>query len=547
MNKNKYWIYPYEINGYSKFMNEPFTRRSNWEKIWQRDLTDISPDEWDLIWKLADNYKFSTGDIRLSDYMLSLRIPDSKIHKQMTSFFPYNYFITNKGFLPYTLPYAYAKGANILKYILPYTIVVSPYTTLKDYKNFKKDHKPGDLYILKPESLYGGMGIEFYNDLDSLTDKINNIIGENFSVQNYTRKNEIKFSTIDEEDSWIIQKYIKNPLLLEGRKFDIRVNVLMNNIGDIYFSPVIFVRTSSLEYKPYFVEDEKINKVIHVTNNAFQKLLPDYFGKYEEGNILLREQLQQYFDLSYGKNTINIVRDFFPRWKELIIDTINSLVIKTENINNKDGRKHFQYFGFDFMIDENFKTWLIEVNQNPSLTWETKWSEDYLPFFMEEIVKNGVDPFFYAGNIRPLKNKFPKIPELPWADKVTKKELPNWFIPVNDKIPIIKDHSFELIYSLHKFLHNIPHQKYILNKKEFEDLGTRVAWFRGDEKFYYPFGKSKKAKSRSKSPVKTKSRSKSPVKTKSRSKSPVKTKSRSKSPVKAKSKSKSPVKSKSKK
>jgi hypothetical protein len=145
---------------------------------------------------------------------------------------------------------------------------------------------------------------------------------------------------------------------------------------------------------------------------------------------------------------------------------------------------------------------------------------------MEEIIKNAIDPFFYAGNIKPLKEKYPKVPDLPWADKVTKKELPKWFVFSKEKVPIIKDHTFELIFSKNKFLYNIPHQKYILNNKKVIDLGIRFLWFKNKD-FFYPFGLPRSFL-RSKSPVKARSRSKSPVKARSRSKSPVKSKSKSK-------------------
>jgi D-alanine-D-alanine ligase-like ATP-grasp enzyme len=32
----------------------------------------------------------------------------------------------------------------------------------------------------------------------------------------------------------------------------------------------------------------------------------------------------------------------------------------------------FELFGFDFMVDEDFRTWLIEVNTNPYLGMQNK-------------------------------------------------------------------------------------------------------------------------------------------------------------------------------
>lgn len=39
----------------------------------------------------------------------------------------------------------------------------------------------------------------------------------------------------------------------------------------------------------------------------------------------------------------------------------------------------FELFGFDFLIDEDFRTWLIEVNTNPYLGTPNEYMEKLVP------------------------------------------------------------------------------------------------------------------------------------------------------------------------
>ena len=50
--------------------------------------------------------------------------------------------------------------------------------------------------------------------------------------------------------------------------------------------------------------------------------------------------------------------------KDLIIDSI--LSVKTQ-LNPNKRKNIFEIFGYDFLIDEDFRLWLIEVNTNPYL------------------------------------------------------------------------------------------------------------------------------------------------------------------------------------
>lgn len=60
--------------------------------------------------------------------------------------------------------------------------------------------------------------------------------------------------------------------------------------------------------------------------------------------------------------------------KDLIIDTL--LSVKTQ-LNPNKRKNVFELLGYDFLIDEDFRLWLIEVNTNPYLgtpnTFIGKW------------------------------------------------------------------------------------------------------------------------------------------------------------------------------
>ena len=50
------------------------------------------------------------------------------------------------------------------------------------------------------------------------------------------------------------------------------------------------------------------------------------------------------------------------RMKDIAIDCFLSA---KSSMNPSKRRNSFEFFGFDFMIDEDFRVWLIEVNTNP--------------------------------------------------------------------------------------------------------------------------------------------------------------------------------------
>ena len=58
----------------------------------------------------------------------------------------------------------------------------------------------------------------------------------------------------------------------------------------------------------------------------------------------------------------------------------------------------FEIFGLDYMIDENFKIWLIEVNTNPCLETSTTLLYRIIVSMIENVFKIVVDPLFRGSN-----------------------------------------------------------------------------------------------------------------------------------------------------
>lgn len=70
-------------------------------------------------------------------------------------------------------------------------------------------------------------------------------------------------------------------MLLYGRKFDIRVWVLLNQDYDIFMFKEGYLRTSSSEFS---IDLKNVDdQYVHLTNNAVQKYSEKY-GSFEDGN-----------------------------------------------------------------------------------------------------------------------------------------------------------------------------------------------------------------------------------------------------------------------
>ena len=117
------------------------------------------------------------------------------------------------------------------------------------------------------------------------------------------------------------------------------------------------------------------------------------------------------------------------RIKDIIIDTI--LSVKNQ-LNTNKRKDVFELFGYDFLIDEDFRIWLIEVNTNPYFGIPNEYIADLLPQMIDDMTKLVIDPVYPPKNVEERENGF----ELIYNESVEN--------PVNKRRPF----SLDLVYPI---------------------------------------------------------------------------------------------------
>ena len=100
---------------------------------------------------------------------------------------------------------------------------------------------------------------------------------------------------------------------------------------------------------------------IHLTNYSVQKYHDD-FSKIEKGNEISYKQFQE--ELNAKHNGIDFRKEIYPKICNIIKIAFNSV---KDKINLLKRTNCFELFGCDFLIDEKYNPFLIEINTNPGL------------------------------------------------------------------------------------------------------------------------------------------------------------------------------------
>ncbi|XP_077982372.1 polyglutamylase complex subunit TTLL1-like [Glandiceps talaboti] len=219
-----------------------------------------------------------------------------------------------------------------------------------DYNLFVEEFRknPSSTWIMKPTGKARGIGIFLINRLSQL---------KKWSRDSRTST----FAAPSAKDAYVISKYIDNPLLIGGKKFDLRLYILVTSYRPLkcYIYKLGFCRFCTVKYTPNTTELD--NMFVHLTNVSIQKHGEDYNPNH--GGKWTVHNLKFYLEGTRGKEVTDRLFD------EMYWCIVHSLKAVSGVMAND--RHCFECYGYDIIIDDNLKPWLIEVNASPSLTSTT--------------------------------------------------------------------------------------------------------------------------------------------------------------------------------
>ena len=107
------------------------------------------------------------------------------------------------------------------------------------------------------------------------------------------------FQTLSLKEAYVISRYVENPLLIGGKKFDLRIYVLVTSYRPlkVYLYSLGFARFCNEKYTPDIAELD--NMFIHLTNVAVQKNSEDYNEKH--GSKWSIQNLRFFLEQTRGK------------------------------------------------------------------------------------------------------------------------------------------------------------------------------------------------------------------------------------------------------
>lgn len=338
---------------------------------WTRITAENDP-EWNFYWA-------SVGTVRqIFNPETGYRLNDM----QIINHYPNHFELTRKDLMVKNIKRYFKDVSRDSSAPQPDEFVPVTYLLPADYTIFVEEFRrnPNAMWIMKPTSRSQGKGIFIINKLAQI---------KKWSTQN-------RWAQMPLKEAYVISRYVDNPLLVGGKKFDLRIYVLVTNYRPlkVYQYCHGFARFCNAKYNNDMGDID--NPFIHLTNVAIQKHNGDYNNKH--GGKWDLNNLRLYLEQTAGLEASNRC---FAGIDQLIVHSLKSV----QNVMIND-RHCFECYGYDVLIDGDLKPWLVEINASPSLSTTTESDRIMKQSLLRDIytIVGGGIPSAVNENCRSLLN-----------------------------------------------------------------------------------------------------------------------------------------------
>ncbi|KAK1933356.1 tubulin-tyrosine ligase family protein [Babesia divergens] len=190
-----------------------------------------------------------------------------------------------------------------------------------------------------------------------------------YGIRVVTSTDQVSQAILRGTSNYICQVYVERPMLIDARKFDLRMYVLITNVGGGVAAFLSTLGIARICTHPYQRPNHKNcnDPFMHLTNYSINRQHKRFQRSADitdstSNKRTLGSALKSIKEL-YGIDSQEI-------WSQMIKLSEAAVSILYPNIQiyaDDSDFNSFQIIGLDMLLDENAKMWLLEVNANPSM------------------------------------------------------------------------------------------------------------------------------------------------------------------------------------
>mmetsp|Transcript_46963 Transcript_46963/g.84751 ORF Transcript_46963/g.84751 Transcript_46963/m.84751 type:complete len:521 (-) Transcript_46963:104-1666(-) len=239
---------------------------------------------------------------------------------------------------------------------------------------------PHKKWIYKPNGEAMGRGIILVDQITDVDSKERPFRTRCKNVEVFD-PNEPPLAERDFAKYGVIQEYMVNPLLLENRKFAVRVYMLVARTKPFlsFHYNFGYIKRCGEFYDENKFQREDLFR--HITNQEFQKKQDD-FTTSDAAQLMSIESLDQYLREEYGIPAFRL--NFWQQVKTICTEVCLGM---KENIAEHCQLGMFEVFGLDVIVDADQRVYLLEANRDPSWVCDTPVKKAIIPDMVREMLE----------------------------------------------------------------------------------------------------------------------------------------------------------------